>query len=130
MLIRNSYGKKHWTFPGGGVKRGEAPEAAARRETLEEVGVVVPTLKYLGEFHSNRQYKKDTVYCYFSETPNFTHQIDNDEIKEAKWFFLADIPPYRSPAVKTVIDLINKYGNQINFEKFAGADVPSDLSRH
>jgi|SRR3989344_1216426 len=117
LLIRNSYGKKHWIFPGGGIKRNEKPEAAAMRETFEEVGVTLPTLKYLGKYHHEKQYKKDTVYCFFSEVASFEYIIDNDEIEEAGWFFPSDIPLNRSRAVQIMIDLILTDGNQINLEK-------------
>ena len=52
-------------------------------ETFEEVGVTLPTLKYLGKYHHEKQYKKDTVYCFFSEVASFEYIIDNDEIEEA-----------------------------------------------
>ena len=34
LLVRSSY-RVAWNFPGGSVRRGEAPEAAARRELAE-----------------------------------------------------------------------------------------------
>jgi 8-oxo-dGTP pyrophosphatase MutT (NUDIX family) len=37
LLIRDSY--KNWGFPKGHLKRGEAPEEAALRETCEETGL-------------------------------------------------------------------------------------------
>ena len=40
LLVRQSYRPdKKWSFPGGGVEEGEFPAEAARRESLEEVGL-------------------------------------------------------------------------------------------
>lgn len=38
LLVRSSY-RTAWNFPGGGIRRGETPEAAARRELTEEIGL-------------------------------------------------------------------------------------------
>jgi 8-oxo-dGTP diphosphatase len=38
LLVRSSY-RIAWNFPGGGLRRGETPEAAARRELSEEIGL-------------------------------------------------------------------------------------------
>lgn len=40
LLVRVSY-RTAWHFPGGSVRRGEAPEAAARRELTEELGLTL-----------------------------------------------------------------------------------------
>ncbi len=44
--IEPGYGK--WTFPGGFVERGEAAEAAAEREALEEAGVQIEITGIVG----------------------------------------------------------------------------------
>src|SRR5438477_12347197 len=41
LLVRSSY-RARWDLPGGGVRRGEAAEAAARRELDEELGLELP----------------------------------------------------------------------------------------
>src|SRR5207248_2768136 len=62
LMIRNSYGKGHWTFPGGAIARGETPDDAAIREVLEEVGLELASVRAIGFYESNKQYKHDTVY--------------------------------------------------------------------
>lgn len=109
LMIRNSYGKKHWTFPGGGKKKDETPEAGAKRETREEVGIFLENLIYLGTYFSRRQYKKDTVYCFYSKIDNDLFQIDNDEVEEANWFAPKEIPEFHSVAVKDILALYEKH---------------------
>lgn len=108
LMIRNSYGRKHWTFPGGKLKRGEEPEVGARRETREEVGLNLGLLKSLGAYHSTRQHKRDTVYCFQAEVDSPDFQIDHDEVEEAAWFALTEIPEFQSKAVAQVLDLLKK----------------------
>ena len=47
LLLRSSY-RNQWNFPGGGLQAGEAPEAAARRELLEEIGLTAEVLQPAG----------------------------------------------------------------------------------
>lgn len=39
LLVRNWFGRQHWTLPGGGVKWHEPPVKAAQRELLEELSL-------------------------------------------------------------------------------------------
>jgi len=105
LFIRNAYGLKKWTFPGGGLKRGEAPEQGGRREVFEEVGIVIKNILYMGDYQSSRLYKRDTIYGYYSivDTPYF--KIDSTEIEEAKWLSLDKIPKDYSWAVSDVLNL-------------------------
>lgn len=41
LLIRSDFGARHWSVPGGGVKRNEAVINGAVRELYEEVGIRV-----------------------------------------------------------------------------------------
>ncbi len=109
LMIRNSYGRKHWTFPGGSKKKNETPEAGAKRETREEVGILLENLVSLGAYFSRRQHKRDTVYCFYCKVDNDLFQIDNNEIEEAGWFTLKEIPEFHSAAVEDVIALYEKY---------------------
>jgi len=106
-MIRNSYGKMYWTFPGGGVNRGEHNEDAAKREVFEEVGIKVTNINFLGEYQSTRQYKRDTVYCYSAEVLSLDYKIDPGEVLEVKWFPVNSLPQPQSPAVQQVMSLYN-----------------------
>src|SRR5438270_6210151 len=43
LLVRSSY-RTEWHLPGGGVQRNETPDAAARRELAEEIGLTATAL--------------------------------------------------------------------------------------
>jgi 8-oxo-dGTP diphosphatase len=43
LLLRSSY-RSAWNFPGGSLHRGETPQAAARRELAEEIGIAAAEL--------------------------------------------------------------------------------------
>jgi 8-oxo-dGTP pyrophosphatase MutT (NUDIX family) len=41
LLVRQSYGKRYWSLPGGSMEHGESVEQAAVREAKEETGLDV-----------------------------------------------------------------------------------------
>jgi len=41
LIRRRRAGREYWSFPGGGIKNGESPSRAARREVAEELGLDV-----------------------------------------------------------------------------------------
>jgi predicted NUDIX family NTP pyrophosphohydrolase len=60
--------KAPWGIPKGSIDDGETPEAAARRETVEETGVVVTgELVDLGHIDYTRSKKR--VYCFAGPAP-------------------------------------------------------------
>ncbi len=92
LLIKNTYGPTKWTLPGGGVHKGESPESTAKREVLEEVGIEVKDIRYLGNFLYTREYKKDTVHCFVARVDSRDTTIQESEVAEAKWFPKQSLP--------------------------------------
>jgi mutator protein MutT len=102
LLIRNTYGYKSWTFPGGKVEKNETPEEATKREIMEEVGIKLVDLKYCGQFLSTTEYKRDTIEIFSAEVKNKNLKVDSKEISEATWFSFKDLPPLPKNAVMVV----------------------------
>jgi 8-oxo-dGTP diphosphatase len=103
LMIRNTYGDMRWTFPGGGFKRNESPEMATMREVSEEVGISLSTLRPLGEYTSHEGYKLDNVKCYAGRVTNERFEIERNEIYEAAWFDLKELPqPLAADAVRVI----------------------------
>jgi len=89
-LVRQTY-MPGWFMPGGGLKRGETLEQAARREAYEETGAVLGPLKLLGIYTSFKDWKTDHNILFICEDFKITGIPDN-EIAEARAFPLHELP--------------------------------------
>jgi ADP-ribose pyrophosphatase len=82
-----------WELPAGSVEEGEEPEAAARRECHEEIGLVPAALLRLGSFYPAPGYDDEEMVFFKAsslETPDAPAQPDEDEDIEVRTFSLGE----------------------------------------
>ena len=87
LLICNSY-KSGFTFPAGGLKKGETPLQAAVRELREEVGIVAKStdLYLVAEFQTRSEFKLDTSSVYELRLPTVPSiHLDQREVVAYNW---------------------------------------------
>ncbi len=104
----------------GFVEPGESLEAAVAREVLEEVGVVVDQVRYLG--NQPWPFPSSLMVGFTSRTLDPTLHLDQDEIVEAMWVSREELPEMVvagrfgiSPTVSIARRLIERwYGAQID----------------
>lgn len=85
-----------WTFPKGLIEAGEAPEVAAGREILEEVGIsdlrLLTALSPIQYFYTRKRKIKKTVYYFvFRALRRGRPKPQKQEgISEARWMSVAE----------------------------------------
>lgn len=91
LLLRASY-RAEWTLPGGGIARGETPEAAARRELFEEIGLVAETLIPVGNVRGIWDGRLDHVHFFELRLDRLPElRFDNREIIGARLVSVAEL---------------------------------------
>ena len=91
LLVKNRFSRQEWALPGGGVKHNESYEQAAVREALEEIGLKIHSLRYLGKANSHESYAKFSVRVFAAHASNYDIKC-NFEIMEARWLNMNYLP--------------------------------------
>ena len=89
-LVRQTY-MPGWFMPGGGLKRNETPDHAARREAYEETGAELGPLKLMGVYSNFTEWKTDHNIVFLCEDFKITG-VPDGEIAEAHAFALDELP--------------------------------------
>ncbi len=94
LLIQRAVdpGKGKWALPAGFVDYDEAPEAAARRETLEETHLEVRIDKLLAVFPKRDHGLADIVIAYSAIVLDGEAKA-GDDAADVGWFARGDLPP-------------------------------------
>lgn len=87
-----------WAFPAGKIEPGESPEAAARRECYEEVGIA-----YRGKLH--KVCESSDSFVTFAAAPGRMFVADDEatdsqEFTGTGWFDFDDLPTPLHPGLK------------------------------
>ncbi len=92
LLVRSSY-RREWNFPGGGIRRGDTPDATASRELAEEIGLVAGPLLPAGIVCGVWDCRPDRVHLFELRLDRLPElRLDNREIVEARLFAADDLP--------------------------------------
>ncbi|MCY3864438.1 MAG: NUDIX hydrolase [Chloroflexi bacterium] len=94
LLIQRAVdpGKGKWALPAGFVDYDEAPEAAARRETLEETHLQVRIDKLLAVFPKRDHGLADIIIAYSAKVLD-GEALAGDDAAAVGWFARGNLPP-------------------------------------
>ena len=107
LLVRHTYGHRHWTLPGGRVRRGEAPLAAARRELGEELNLTNPDLIDLGSYPGRVHKRREQVSVFLADCHDGDPVANPIELAELGWFRENALPPNTDPTLPTSLGLLS-----------------------
>jgi ADP-ribose pyrophosphatase len=118
VLRDQSPAKGLWAIPGGSVELGETLQVAAEREVLEETGLrvkagdVVHTFDGIQRDDFGRVKYHYVIVDLLAEALNPLQPLHaSDDVKDARWFTLAEIERPELPISKTTLALLRRLMN-------------------
>jgi mutator protein MutT len=65
-----------WSFPGGGAEKGEDPEAAVRRESMEETGIKISEIE---QIHTK---DKENKRIYYFKCLKYSGAVEKEKVMD------------------------------------------------
>lgn len=98
LLLRQNYlSKQHATIVSGYMKTCENAEQAARREVMEEVGICLPRMRYVGSCWFDSSELLMLGYIGYAKTKEIRL---SEEVDEAVWVAAEDAAQYVVPKTR------------------------------
>jgi 8-oxo-dGTP diphosphatase/2-hydroxy-dATP diphosphatase len=91
-LKKRGFGANRWNGFGGKVQEGETIEEAARREVMEEVGLVLKDLELKGILEFHVQDDPDFLEVHLFRSENFEGEPQESEEMLPQWFHHEQLP--------------------------------------
>jgi ADP-ribose pyrophosphatase YjhB (NUDIX family) len=125
LCVKQNYGPRGWTTPGGRLESGESPIEALVREVHEETGYLVQAKRLLGVYSAT--FKDDIVLSIEAEIVGQTSWEANDEIAELGFFAKNELPRPMNP--RTALRIEDAFAGQVGIIRvFSEADGLSYLT--
>lgn len=91
-MKKRGFGAGKWNGFGGKVESGESIEDAAKREVMEEAGIVVGDLEKMGTLDFEFKGNPEILEVHIYRATDFTGEpVESDEMKP-QWYNLNEIP--------------------------------------
>lgn len=92
---RGSHGANSWSAPGGHLEFGETPDECARREVLEETGLVVGKLAkvaFTNDFFIAEKKHYVTLFMLTEDISGTPQRCEPDKCAGWEWFSADELP--------------------------------------
>ena len=118
ILLHHRIDRDWWGLPGGAMELGESFEQTAKREVLEEVGLICRDLKLFNVYSGEKLYYKypdgNEVYnvtaTYICKDFSGERVVDPSEGRDARFFPLDKIPSNLSSSIEEIVEeFLSKY---------------------
>lgn len=93
-----------WALPGGYVDAGEAPNAAAVREALEETGLEIEIVRLLDVYFTPSDYRVSPIIIIYEGRMIGGNLQANDDVEAVAWYTADSLPSIAFASTQMVIE--------------------------